>query len=147
MNRGEGSTRLAIVLSVAVAAVVAGAIVIIDPPAQRQRRLDQQRIDDLMHIRSQIDIYWKRHESIPGSLAGLASEPGFGPSRLDPATATPYDYEVEDTDSYRLCASFALDSGSGPYPRYRSNASEWDHPAGRFCFDIDVRKPESKGND
>ncbi len=28
---------------------------------------------------------------------------------LDPETAAPYGYEIKDADSYRLCATFALD--------------------------------------
>lgn len=142
MIRSNGSTRLAIVLSVAVAATVAVAIVIIDPPAQRQRRLDQRRVEDLMRIREQVDTYWQRHHALPGDLAGLASEPGFDTPTRDPESSTPYGFEVKDADSYRLCASFALDTGARRDPPWRSwGASEWAHPAGRFCFDLDVRKP------
>lgn len=147
MNRSKGSTRLAIVLSVAVAATVAAAIVMINPPAQRQRRLDDRRIDDLIRIREQIDTYWQRHEALPSDLAGLDSEPGFDTPTRDPETSTPYGYEVKDTDSYQLCASFALDSGARRYPRWLRNASEWSHPAGRFCFDLDVDKPDAKESD
>lgn len=147
MNRSAGSTRLAVVLSVAVAAAVAAAIVMINPPAQRQRRLDERRIDDLMRIREQIDTYWQRHQTLPNDLAGLDAEPGFDTPTRDPETSTPYGYELKDTDSYRLCASFALDSGARRYPRWGRSASDWAHPAGRFCFDLDVAKPESKQRD
>lgn len=147
MNRSDGSTRLAVVLSIVVAAAVAVAIVVINPSAQRQRRLDERRISDLMRIREQVNTYWKRHQALPNDLAGLDSEPGFDTPTRDPETSTPYDYELKDTDSYRLCASFSLDSGARQYPRWVRDASEWAHPAGRFCFDLDVDKPESKQND
>lgn len=143
MKRSDGSTRLAIVLSVAVAAVAAAAIVMINPPAQRQRRLDERRVDDLMRIREQVDTYWKRHQALPSDLAGLASEPGFDTPTRDPETSASYSYEVKDSDSYRLCASFALDSGARQRSRWVRDASEWAHPAGRFCFELDVDKPVS----
>jgi len=147
MNTSVGSARLAIVLSIAVATVVAGAIVIINPRAQRQRRVDERRIEELGQIRDDIDIYWKRHQAIPRDLAALAGEPGFTTPTLDPETAVPYSYEIKDTDSYRLCARFALDSSSARYPQYRIYANEWAHPAGQFCFDLDVRKPETEERD
>jgi hypothetical protein len=144
MNDSVGSARLAIVLSIVVAAAVATAIVIINPPAQRRGRVDERRIEELGQIRDDIDLYWKRHQAIPRDLPALAGEPGFTTPTLDPETAVPYSYEIKDADSYRLCASFALDSGDAKYRQYRSYANEWAHPAGRFCFDFDVRKPETE---
>jgi hypothetical protein len=147
MNRSEGSTRLAIVLSVAVAAAVAAAIVMIDPPAQRQRRLDERRVADLMEIFQQINTYWNRHGAFPSDLAELDSEPGFDTPPREPGTSTPYGYEVKDTDSYQLCANFSLDTGALRYPQWDRNGSKWAHPAGRFCFDLDVDKWKPKQND
>lgn len=144
MNRKRGSARLAVVVSLAIAAAVAIAIVIIDPPTQRQRMLDERRLDDLRQLRSQVDVFWKRHEALPSDLDALTREPGFGAAKLDPETAAPYGYEIKDADSYRLCATFVLDSGDDEQLRYGSRSSEWAHPVGRFCFDLDVDKRDPK---
>jgi hypothetical protein len=138
VNRERRSARLAAVVSLAIAAAVIIAIVIIDPSRQRLRTLDERRLDDLMGTRRQLDVYWKRHHALPSDLARLMQEPGFGKATLDPETGAGYDYEIKDADSYRLCATFALDSGDDPDRRHGRNASEWAHPAGRFCFDLDV---------
>jgi hypothetical protein len=138
----SGSTRLAIVVSLAMLAAVSIAILIIDPPRQRLRRLDERRLDDLMRTRSLVDVYWKRHQTLPSDLGRLMQEPGFGRASLDPETGAGYDYEIKDADSYRLCAAFALDSGDDADGLRGRAASEWVHPAGRFCFDLDVDKTD-----
>jgi hypothetical protein len=144
MNLGSGSVRLAMVVSLAIAVAVVVAIVIIDPPTQRLRMLDERRLDDLIRIGKQVDIFWKRHEALPGDLNTLTHEPGFSTPILDPETEAPYGYENKDADSYRLCATFALDSGDDEQVRYDSRASEWAHPAGRYCFDLDVDKRDKE---
>ena len=146
MNRQSGSARLAILVSLAIAVAVTIAIVIIDPSKQRLQTLDERRLDDLMRTRRQVDIYWKRHQALPGDLDRLMQEPGFGTASLDPETGAGYDYEIKDADSYQLCATFALDSGDDPDRLYGRNASEWAHPAGRFCFDLDVEKTDREKN-
>ena len=138
MNWGSGSMRLAIGVSLAIAAAVVVAIVIIDPPRQRQRMLDDRRLGDLIQLRSQVNFYWRRHEALPGDLNSLGREPGFSTPVLDPETMAPYGYEIKDANSYRLCATFALDSGDDEQSQYDSWASEWAHPVGQYCFDLEV---------
>jgi hypothetical protein len=94
-----------------------------------------------MRVREQIDTYWQRHQALPNDLAGLAAEPGFDTPTRDPESSAPYGFEVKDADSYRLRASFALDTGARRSSPWLPRASAWSHPAGRFCFDLDVHKP------
>ena len=145
MNRQSGSARLAAVVAAAVAAAVAVAIVMIDPPKQRLHRLDERRVQDLIELKTQVETYFKRHSAVPNDLAALTHEPGFGPLLVDPETSRPYEYEQRDDDSYRLCGTFALDSGAmSARRRYGVYAIQWAHPAGRFCFDLEIVEPKGE---
>ncbi|MFN7966276.1 MAG: hypothetical protein U0V87_11375 [Acidobacteriota bacterium] len=145
MNCQSGSARLAAVVAAAVAAAVAVAIVMIDPPKQRLRRLDERRVEDLSDLKSQVQTYFERHSALPNDFAALTHESGFGPMLVDPETSKPYEYEQRDDDSYRLCGTFALDSGAtSARHRYGIYAIQWAHPAGRFCFDLEIVEPKGE---
>ncbi|RPH80120.1 MAG: hypothetical protein EHM77_05285 [Planctomycetaceae bacterium] len=52
----------------------------------------------------------------------------------DPATGSPYEYEVLGEGCFRLCVTFQFD---------RDERTEviWNHPAGRSCFEFDLLRP------
>ena len=93
--------------TIVVGAVIT-AIALLDPPGvQRQRKMDERRIEDLMSIQRATEEYWTRHKALPPDLATLGKEPGLLVPANDPETGTPYVYEVTGPKSYRLCAVFA----------------------------------------
>ncbi|MDJ0974542.1 MAG: hypothetical protein QNJ98_08800 [Planctomycetota bacterium] len=124
--------------------VVLGAIawgfwIVGSPESRRVERLDERRIDDLQAIvweiqRQVIDpSNAKRMErELPATLEALAAKARYRELTLvDPETGTPYEYEIVDAHTYRLCATFAR-------ARDRKREIFWNHPAGRHCFTIDV---------
>lgn len=111
------------------------------PAAERGRRLDDRRVEDLQAIRSEIEMLCvERGEkgaavlkrALPADLEEVArTAKRERPGLRDPATGEPYGYEPNDGSRYRLCATFDRERRSRFEPR-------WDHPAGRHCFEIDA---------
>ncbi len=124
--------------------VVSGFFIVGSPQKERMRRFDDQRISSLQNIQWEIINYWQRKQALPTKLADLNNDiSGFMVSQ-DPQTGEPYEYNVLKKDSFQLCATFDLSSagqaGAGREPvsvpvGYSQN---WDHAAGRVCFDRTV---------
>lgn len=127
---------LAIVASVAVVATVVAAVVVMgSPSAQREAKLDSRRVDDLNHIAQVIDRHFHVHGALPADLATLAAQPGQRLASTDPVDGTPYGYAVTGKRTYRLCAVFVTDTAERPPAGGRWVPDEWNHGAGRQCFD------------
>ena len=134
MNRSTIMKRLAAAVTVVVIASLAGAVYVLESPmTQRQRRLDDRRLQDIKSISDSIEIYAKKHEALPQNMAVLkeaATETGRIQPPADPITRKAYEYEVLDAQSYQLCAVFSLPSLNGNNRAYYWRA----HAAGKQCF-------------
>lgn len=127
--------------AVVLAAVLSGFVIIGTPAEARKALLDQQRVEHLQQIQSQVVYYWQQKEVLPGTLDSLAEDPlsSFMLPR-DPHTGEAYEYEVTGPRSFRLCAIFETDR-SLPDEAMRSVYSDlpapekWHHSEGRTCFD------------
>jgi type II secretory pathway pseudopilin PulG len=118
-----------------VAAVVAAIVVMGSPTQQRQRRLDEHRVQDLSTIVNSIGMYASTHEALPPDLSMLGKQPGPRRAPTDPDTGAPYEYTVLGTDSYQLCAVFVTPSpDANTAPPYLEREG-WAHGAGRQCFE------------
>ena len=131
---------IAISLAVVVLAVIIVGICLLDSPAQeRLRRLDERRVDDLRELSYELDFYWTREGTLPISLEELSSEPGVFVDPLDPETGQPYEYRVLSSNTYELCAVFALDTAAEQDRFYKD---VWSHGTGRQCFQLEARDVE-----
>ena len=135
MSGKSGPILLSVVIGMVVAAIVGGLILLGPPSVERQRRLDQMRVEDLRSLSRAVDLFWKRHQKIPDSLEQLSNEPTILVKSVDPETAEPYEYRPRPERSYELCAHFAHDLASEQEARERSF---WSHGRGRTCFELDV---------
>lgn len=132
---------LAIVAGVAVVATVVAAIIVMgSPSAQREAKLDNRRVRDLDRIVEVIGSYVEREHSLPPDLATLAREPGRRLAIVDPVDGSPYGYEITGAKTFRLCAVFATDTAKPMAGNERWRGEEWNHGAGRQCFDRKVKK-------
>lgn len=151
LNRTEKKTpwpkNFAWIVSMMVGAAIVGGFFMVGSPAtQRARRLDEQRVNHLQAIQSQIINYWQQKNALPGELDDLYdSISGFRPPP-DPETDLPYEYVITNESSltFQLCAAFKTSNSF--YNRtlkplvpernfidpYQQN---WDHTIGRVCFD------------
>jgi hypothetical protein len=90
--------------------------------------LDDVRVNALITLTRQIEMYAVKNKALPPDLASL--EPGSAGPR-DPVTGSPYEYALKDKRTYQVCAGFeAASSTSG-----RPNSDAWMHPEGRHCFE------------
>src|SRR3954471_1216245 len=97
-----GSVTLVVVATVVAAIIVLGA-----PGEQRQLRLDERRVGDLIGIKNAVTLYVTQHDALPSNLAALADQPNLRIKQSDPETGAAYEYAIVGERSYRLCAVFA----------------------------------------
>lgn len=116
------------------------------PFAQRLKRFDERRVQDLQSIQSEVINYWQAKEKLPQTLDELRDDiRGFAPPR-DPETGESYVYKVKTGLQFELCADFKTSNreASSPniekalpaprdiyFPGYNEN---WLHDAGKMCF-------------
>jgi hypothetical protein len=135
MNAGK---LLAIGAAITATLAVATSIWL-DPPAEnRARSLDAERIQRLNRMQSAINSYFSRNDALPPDLDALIADKTG--DRLtagdwrDTKTGRPFDYEIIDETSYRVCAIFdTSENGEGVFSAFR-------HNAGRDCFERKLKK-------
>ncbi|MEI7512194.1 MAG: type II secretion system protein [Candidatus Uhrbacteria bacterium] len=117
------------------------------PAKERARRLDDRRIQDLQSISNAIDNYYNQNASaLPPTLESLTRvrDAYYVSSIVDPDTMTPYEYAVESTSTYRLCATFTTDSRGiskdpNQYAQPYNSSAFWEHNSERTCFTITAK--------
>jgi len=133
---GNGKLLAGLAAVVAIAAV--GYSIWLNPPSEnRARALDQKRLGNLAQTEIAIEAYYTIHHALPADLKALDGKDNrlMPPNWRDPETQRPFDYEIVDQTSYRLCAVFARQSEKGDNP-YVSMQKQ--HNAGRDCFQYNV---------
>lgn len=137
-----------VVMLVVAGALIAGFIVAGSPTRQRDVRLDNERIQDLQVLQSQIvDRFWRAKDRLPTALTELEDDISGFRVPNDPETNDPYGYERLGALQFRLCATFTLPSQAyEPAVRSLEFGGNWEHTEGRVCFertiDPDLRQLE-----
>jgi len=127
--------------------IVAGFFIVGTPTSARLYRFDNQKVNDLQSIQSQVVTYWQAKRKLPKSLSEL-SDPISGFSiPVDAQSGAPYDYTVKGPLSFELCAEFnapmqgtAMETtrAVAPMPvgvKGMPQQDSWLHAAGHVCFD------------
>ncbi len=151
--RRETPTKLARYFAWGTSAIVLigviGAFFIVgSPQTARLMQFDQQKIGDLEGIQAQIVNYWQRKEALPNSFADLKDTISGYEVPVDPQSKQPYEYRIIDSSQlkFELCATFNKEgksTGEGYEGKYASPYSvfrNWDHTAGRNCFEKTIDK-------
>lgn len=138
---------LGIALASVIASLVSGFFIGGSPAAERERKLDEQRISALQQISSTLEAYYHEKTALPASLDELTKNSNYYlPSLLDPKTGAPYEYRPTGANSYDLCAVFETESlpydqnqpqYSRPYPY--GGVMSWDHGIGLKCYQVTVK--------
>lgn len=149
------------VLGIVAAAIIAGFFIVGSPRKERLRRFDEQRVNDLQYLQSQIIQYWQSKEKLPEGLDVLRDDLRGVTVPRDPQTGESYGYEIRGDLTFALCADFSrLSLGREvekpiPIPAYPGESyygirgsKSWEHDAGYHCFertiDTDFFKPLRK---
>ena len=124
---------------VIIAAIIAGLVAIGSPALQRDRKLDQRRVNDLSQLSRYVALYWNEKKQLPPDLDVLAELPGVRlPS--DPQTGEKYEYTPTGKLTFKICAVFALDTAADPQTSYYPRTEKWLHGVGHTCFSRNVDK-------
>lgn len=123
--------------------VIGGFIVVGSPQQQRAYRFDEQRLSELQSIQYEMINYWQKKGELPTSLTMLNNDISGYRVPVDPQTGTAYEYTVTGKLNFALCASFNQPSRSvttsaaitKPLPAGDYYNENWQHSAGRVCFD------------
>src|SRR3989338_1800886 len=102
-----------VIAAVVVVAVLWGFAVIGSPFAQREKRFDERRVNDLSIIQSQIINYWQRKESLPKELKDLEDSISGSFVPRDPQTGEYYP-DSGKHDSGKQCFDRTIDPKLSP---------------------------------
>jgi hypothetical protein len=135
--------------AVLIPAFVYGAVLAGSPVTERQRKLDEQRVDDVRTIAvAAMDyVYEGDHyrfrdkaepqRELPETLEQLAQLSEHHRVPLEDPAGEAYVYRVTDDGRFEVCATFTF-----PREQLRWHAPFWDHPAGRHCYSFDITNPD-----
>lgn len=116
--------------------IVWGFVVLGSPHTQRLYKYDEQKINDLISLHSEITNYYNTKGALPRDLADLTAV-SYYLNVTDSQSKKPYEYEKTGDTTYNLCAEFNKDSkekdNANSVAMYPYGAS-WTHPAGQHCF-------------
>lgn len=139
------------VIGVVVVTVVAGFFIVGSPKEERLRRFDQQRVEQLQFIQSEILNYWMNKNQLPSQLSNLEDDIRGIRIPTDPETGSSYEYAIKGPLTFSLCAIFARQSLESeisgkytrpiePYPYGYDIQQNWQHSEGYTCFDRTIDK-------
>lgn len=132
-----------------IVSIVAGFFIVGTPKDQRERRLDAERESDLQQIQWQVINYWQDTDRLPQNLEVLNDGIGFNMVPVDPETGEAYEYNIKNDLTFDLCATFARasDEQYSQVPRAELIDQNWQHSAGRTCFErtIDPERYSTNG--
>ncbi|MBI2636365.1 hypothetical protein HYW84_03515 [Candidatus Peregrinibacteria bacterium] len=134
---------------------VVGAFIVTGSPLQgRSERFDEERLNDLRAIQSEIfSIVWAGQQynrpyglvpvtnlpkPLPASLEDVVANAQFQrPDIADPETGNPYRYLTPSDHEFQLCAKFDL-------VRDLQYDVFWNHPSGEHCYSFDALELQVK---
>ncbi len=137
------------VIALVTVAVVAGFFIVGSPKMERLRRFDYERVVRLQEIQWQIINYWRSKEYLPVQLSDLEDSISGFVAPVDPETNLPFEYNIKGAEAFELCATFNKASEDGgeipfravePMSYGKSGAENWQHNAGRACFERVIDK-------
>lgn len=135
------------VSALAILTIFAGFLIIGTPWQAQAYQFDEQKVNDLQTIQSEIVTYWQEESKLPATLAAL-NDPTAGVTvPVDEQSGKPYEYDVVGKLGFKLCAFFnastasyaitaqelALPVASGG-PESQDLSGSWYHDAGQQCF-------------
>lgn len=139
-----------VVIAIVAASIVAGFFIVGSPREERLRRFDEQRVQDLQFLQSEILNFWQAKGKLPDSLADIRDDIRGISIPKDPQTNSDYGYTSKGPETFELCAIFIRPSiGSSemnaPKPAMPRGepflgGQNWEHGESKMCFERTIDK-------
>lgn len=133
------------VIVLVIAGVLSGFFLIGSPNQQRLVRQDDERINSLSFIQSEIINYWQSKQVLPKSLIDLEDSIRGVSIPKDPESGNAYEFRVLSSNKFELCANFSTSNlgdfenrESQPMYMYDAWGPYWSHDKGRVCFEREI---------
>jgi hypothetical protein len=116
-------------------AIVLGFSVIGSPKTQRLLKYDNEKINQISNMQMNVINYWQENGMIPETLPNPP---------IDRQTGEAFEYTKTGNMTFEICAEFNLpnemqNDNTGIYrDKYMGKNEDWDHPAGRHCFEREI---------
>ena len=135
------------VMAVVSVSTLYGFFVVGSPFAERMRRFDERRVQDLQNIQWQIVSYWQTKERLPENLDNLRDDISGYVVPRDPESGGAYEYRALAPMKFELCATFETENiqtdkalpRAVPAVSYGASglglSENWAHGVGRTCFE------------
>lgn len=121
---------------------IAGIFFVESPQVAREKRQDQEVVQQLVQLENAVQNYYTTEEALPENLDQLAEEVDFIiPRDLNNiVTGSAIEYEVLNETEYRLCTEFQRSTmDDTEQSRYDYYNKAWLHEAGRDCFEREAQ--------
>lgn len=127
--------------------IVLGFFVMGSPYTQKEKRFDAERVSHLQTIQYQIVSYWQAKQKLPATLDDIKDPLSGFVLPVDPKDQMAYEYIMKGKLSFQLCATFSRETPKGAglegystpaYPYKNGMDENWQHSAGKVCFDRTV---------
>lgn len=139
-------------LAAVVIVFVASFFVVETPSSARDRRLDEQVINNFYTIDSCVDQYNREKGKMPADFSAMKDDCSYLTEDLlkDPQTGVAYTYSVKGTTTYEICANFRTsnvgkDNGASINYPVMGGINSSSHKSGQQCLKRQVYLPV-KGN-
>ncbi len=117
------------------------------PTVVREMKIDAQQINDLSDMQWRIEDHYRVNKSLPTTTAALYI--GIAAPKATEGRDS-YTYKTIDTDTYELCATFLYSSNTADAgreimmtePAMKNPYNNWDHGAGKTCFERTIVKEQ-----
>lgn len=134
-NESRSKLIGAVVSSIVALSIIGGFFIIGSPIEARLHKIDNQRINDLSVIQSQVLQFWQYKEALPENIGELNDPLSGFILPVDPSTGSSYRYESTSDASFKICATFDAESIESELTRPASFEDNWQHTSGEVCFD------------
>ncbi len=124
-------------LVLVVAAFVSAWFFVESPKMARNRRLDQNLVNNISNIEGTVNSYLNIHNQLPENLNQLKSDSNLylsDTSLLDPETKMPIEYKKNSATDFQLCATFRTDNREPVFQGLYPTPGDKTHPVGYHCF-------------
>ncbi|MCD4760800.1 DUF5671 domain-containing protein, partial [bacterium] len=103
------------------------------PQYSRQKKIDQEILNDLQDINFSIRDYYTNHDQVPEDLNFKERSPLASSAWVNPVTDKDYEYEVVADDEYKICTDFLTSNLEDENNKNYYSEIRW-HDQGYQCF-------------